>query len=146
MGMVCGAMTHSKGTSGFLFFVGALLVIEGLWGMFSDHVFWMLSINRTCAAINLGVGIGAIVATRRGRPLGYLTTLGGILLAVALLWSIPLTQDLVTNVLAVNRPGAIFDAVLGVACFLAGSASGRRLTRDELDGAPHHPPGATPAH
>jgi hypothetical protein len=141
-------MTHSKGTSGFLIFVGALLVIEGLWGMFSDQVFGLLTINRTRAAIHLALGIGAIVAARRGRPLGYLTTLGGILLAVAVLSSIPATQAFMTKTLAVNQAGAVVDAVLGVACLLAGSASGRRLTREELEGGDHahHPPGATPAH
>lgn len=145
-GAVCDEMKHSKGTAVFLTFVGALLVVEGLWGMFSDRVFWLLSINRTGAAIHLALGIGAIVAARRGRPLGYLTTLGAILLAVAALWSIPLSKQLVTDVLAVNQAGAIVDAALGIACFLAGSASGQRLTRDELEGdVPHHPPGATPA-
>jgi hypothetical protein len=136
-------MKHSKSTTGFLVFVGALLIVEGVWGMFSDQVFFVLSINRARAAIHLLLGIGAIVAARRQHPLGYLTTLGGILLAVAILWSIPVSQDLVSRVLAVNQAGAIFDAVLGVACFLMGSASGRRLTREELDG---HPPGATTAH
>lgn len=140
-------MTHSKGTTGFLIGVGGLLVVEGLWGMFSDQVFWLLTINRTRAAIDLALGIGAIVAARRARPLGYLTTLGGILLAVAVLWSIPASRELVTNALAVNQPAAIVDAIVGIACFLAGSASGRRLTHDELASSPGtHPPGATPAH
>lgn len=141
-------MTHSKSTEGFLIVVGALLALEGIWGMFSDEVFGVLTINRTRAAIHLALGIGAIVAARRGRPPGYLTTLGGLLLAVAVLWSIPATQELVTNVLAVNQAGAVVDAVLGLACFVAGSASGRRLTREELEAGPsgHHPPGATPAH
>lgn len=141
-------MTHSKGMGGFLIGVGALLVLEGLWGMFSDEVFGLLTINRTRAAIHLALGIGAIVAARRGRPFGYLTTLGGLLLAVAVLWSIPATQELVIHVLAVNQAGAIANAALGVACFVAGSASGRRLTREELEAGPsrHHPPGATPAH
>lgn len=116
--------------------------------MFSDEVFGVLTINRTHAAIHLALGIGAIVAARRGRPLGYLTTLGGLFLAVAVLRSIPATQELVTNALAVNQAGAIADAVLGLACFVAGSASGRLLTREELQTGPprHHPPGATPAH
>lgn len=144
--MVRSDMTHSKGTAGFLVAVGSLLIVEGLWGMFSDQVFWLLTINRTRAAIHLALGIGAVVAARRGRPLGYLTTLGGILLAVAVLWSIPATRDVVTNILAVNQAGAVMDAVLGIACFLAGSASGRRLTADEL-AADHrpHPPGAPSA-
>ncbi|HLP25768.1 MAG TPA: DUF4383 domain-containing protein [Acidobacteriota bacterium] len=127
--------------------MGALLIVEGLWGMFSDQVFGLLTINYTRAAIHLALGIGAIVAARRGRPLGYLTMLGGILLAVAVLWSIPASRDLMTSALAINQAGAVVDAVLGIACFLAGSASGRRLTRDELD-RDHghvHPPGATPA-
>lgn len=139
-------MTHSKATSGFLLFVGALLIIEGLWGMFSDHVFGLVTINYTRAAIHLALGIGAIVAARRRRPLGYLTSLGAILLGVAVLWSIPVTQDLVTRFLAVNQVGAIVDAVLGIGCFIMGSASGRRLTREEIDGSVAHPPGATPAH
>lgn len=141
-------MTHSKGTSGFLLVVGALLIVEGLWGMFSDQVFGLLTINLTRAVLHLALGIGAIVAARRGRPFGYLTTLGGLLLAVAVLWSLPASRDLVTTILAVNQAGAVVDALLGIACFLAGSASGRRLSRDELAGTEHraHPPGATPAH
>jgi hypothetical protein len=146
--MVSRSMTHSKGTSGFLLGVGALLIVEGIWGMFSDQVFGLLTINLTRAAIHLALGIGAIIAARRGRPLGYLTTLGGILLAVAVLWSIPASRDLLTNILAVNQAGAVVNAVLGMACFLAGSASGRRLTHEELERDPTrpHPPGATPAH
>lgn len=139
-------MTHSKATSGFLLFVGAFLIIEGLWGMFSDHVFGLLTINPTRAAIHLALGIGAIVAARRRHPLGYLTTLGAVLLAVAVLWSVPISQDLVTRFLAVNQAGAIVDAVLGIGCFIMGSASGRRLTREEMEGQHAHPRGATPAH
>lgn len=145
--VVESGMTHSKGTSYFLIAVGALLMVEGLWGLFSDQVFWILTINRTRAIIHLALGIGAIVAARRGRPLGYLTALGGLLVAVAVLWSIPATRELATDALAVNQAGAIADALAGIACFFAGSASGRRLSTEELE-ADHraHPPGATPAH
>lgn len=115
--------------------------------MFSDQVLGLLTINHTRAALYLALGIGAIVAARRGRPLGYITVLGGILLAVAVLWSIPVSRELVTNVLAVNQAGAVADTLLGIACFLAGSASGQRLSHDEIHDEHHdaHPPGATAA-
>ncbi|MBA4138848.1 MAG: hypothetical protein C0518_16205 [Opitutus sp.] len=125
--------TQWKAAAIFLIFVGALLIVEGLWGLFSDQVFGVLTINRTRAVIHLALGIGAIVAAVRGRPLGYLTSLGGLLFAVAVFWSLPMTRDYLTNWLAINQWGAVVDFALGVACFFMSSASGTRVQDPELE-------------
>lgn len=125
--------TQWKTAAVFAAIIGALLIVEGLWGLFSDEVFGILTSNRTRALIHLALGIGAVVAAWRGRPLGYLTTLGGILIAVAVLWSLPATQGYLTNLLAINQAGAIADVIIGVLCFIFGSASGTRVDSPELE-------------
>lgn len=125
--------TQWKAAATFAALVGAVLVVEGVWGLFSNEVFGIMTINRTRALIHLGLGLGAIVAAWRGRPLGYLTTLGGLLLAVAIVWSLPATQPFMTDLLAINQASAIAGFALAVLCFIFGSASGTRVDSPELE-------------
>lgn len=139
--------TKWKVAGGFAMFAGAALIVEGLWGLFSDQVFGVITINRTRAVIHLALGIGAIVAAVRGRPLGYLTSLGGLLLAVAIVWSLPLGREFLTKLLAINQPAAVFDLLLGFLCLLMGSASGTRVDTPEIERRSRRRGGrASPAH
>jgi ABC-type enterochelin transport system permease subunit len=106
--------------------VGAFLVVEGVWGLFSPEVFGVLTINHTRAIIHLLLGLGAWWASSRG-VVSYLTFLGLVISAVALLWAMPATRGLVFEILAVNRPGAVLDGVVGPVCLLTALLSGRQM-------------------
>lgn len=107
--------------------VGAFLITEGVWGLFSSEVFGVLTINHTRAAIHLVLGLGAWWASAR-HAAGYITFLGLVVGAVALLWAVPSTHGLIVDLLAVNRPGAILDGVVGPVCLLTGLFSPREYS------------------
>ena len=106
--------------------VGALLVVEGVWGLFSQEVFGILTINHTRAVIHLLLGLGAWWASSRG-AVSYLTFLGLVVSAVAVLWAMPATRGLIFEILAVNRPGAILDGVVGPVCLLTALLTPREV-------------------
>ena len=107
--------------------VGAFLVTEGVWGLFSPQVFGVLSINHTRAIIHLALGLGGWWAGRR-HPVGYLALLGVVISTVALLWAVPATNGLIVDLLAINRAGAILDGVVGPVCLLTALLSRARFS------------------
>src|SRR4051812_10846920 len=111
-------MNNGAGAARFMvLLIGAFLVTEGAWGLFSPQVFGVLPINHTRAVIHLVLGLGAWWAGGR-HEVGYLAFLGLIISAVALLWAMPATNGVIVDLLAVNRLGAILDGVFGPACLL----------------------------
>lgn len=122
-----------KGASVSLLIVGGLLAVAGLVGLFGFEQLGPFTTNRLRAVLELALGAGGGVAVGRGRPLGYLTTLGGVLAALALLWAVPLTTDFCRTQLALNAPVAIAYFAWAVFSVLAGSASGVRVDSPDLE-------------
>lgn len=119
--------TKWKTASASLLLIGVFLIVSGGWGLFSDQVFGAIGTNRWRAVIELAVGIGAFVAVLKDRPLGYLTTLGGVFVATVVLWALPFSKAFFEGLLAMNDAAAVAYFLIGLVCFLTGSASGTRV-------------------
>ncbi len=118
---------NASGARFVVLLVGAFLVTEGAWGLFSPQVFGVLTINHTRAIIHLVLGLGAWWMGGI-RPVGYLAFLGTIISAVAVLWAVSATHGWMVDLLAINRPGAILDGVVGPVCLITSLASRRQHT------------------
>ena len=113
----------------FTIALGVLLLIEGLWGLFSPMVFGVLSTNTFHALIHLALGIAGIWCGRAARVRGYLLFVGGLLFAVGLLWFVPGVQEIIVRLLNVNRAVACVNVAAGiVALAVAAPGLGGRET------------------
>lgn len=94
--------------------VGAFLLIEGVWGLFSPVVFGVLTTNLTHAVIHIVLGIVGIWAGLKGRARGFLLFLGVLLLAVGILWFVPGIRELIVSILNVNQAVAMVNIAVGI--------------------------------
>ncbi len=116
-------MLSMKSSNAYTITLGALLLIEGGWGLFNPLVFGVLSTNSLHAVIHLALGVAGIAAARAGHARSYLLLVGILLLAVGLLWFVPGVGDLIVRLLNVNQPVACVNVVVGIASlFMANSA------------------------
>ncbi|MEO5903736.1 MAG: hypothetical protein ABIQ55_06990, partial [Gemmatimonadaceae bacterium] len=77
---------NEKGLSStFAMVIGAFLLVEGIWGMFSPVVFGVLSTNWLHAGIHIVLGLVGIWTGMKGGSRGFLTFLGVLLVAVGVL-------------------------------------------------------------
>lgn len=126
------AVRRSGGAScGFAIVLGFLLLIEGVWGLFSPVVFGVLSTNVLHACIHILLGGLALWAGSTGHARGYLGFLGALLIAVAALWFIPATRGFIMDTLSVNRAVAIVNLVIGILCLLLRSSGPRTVVVEE---------------
>jgi hypothetical protein len=104
--------------SRFALIVGLLLLVEGVWGLFSFNVFGALTTNPAHAVIHIALGIAALGAWRSGHACGYSTFLGILLLVVGGLWFMPGTQSVIVQFLNVNLAGAWVNIAVGLVALL----------------------------
>ena len=97
----------------FASIVSLFLMGEGVWELFSPMVFGVFASNPLHGAIHIALGILGLLLATRGHAPGFLTGLGILLLAVGVMWFIPLTRSLPEDLLNVNRAVAIFNVILG---------------------------------
>jgi len=108
-------MNRENGISGpYAIIVGVFLLIEGIWGEFSDVVFGVLTTNRTHATIHILLGIVGIWTGLKGGARGFCTFIGVLLIAVGVLRFVPGAGDLVVSLLNVNPAVAYFNIVVGI--------------------------------
>ena len=100
--------------------LGAFLIIEGIWGLFSPVVFGVLSTNTLHAMIHIVLGIAGVFAGRGGFVRNYLLGVGGLLVVVGILRFIPGASDLVVSLLNVNVAVAYFNIAVGLISLLIG--------------------------
>lgn len=112
-------------TSRFALVLGAFLLIEGIWGLFSPVVFGVLSTNLLHACIHVALGAIGLFLGMKGNARGYCLSVGGLLLVVGVLYFIPGVSDLIVSILAVNRPVAILNIVVGIVALAIAQMSGR---------------------
>ncbi len=108
------AVQNTNPRFSFTVTLGALLLVEGIWGLFNPMVFGVLSTNLLHAIIHVALGIAGIWCGRAGRVRGYLLFVGGLLLAVGLLWFVPSVQDIIVRLLNVNRAVAGVNIAVGI--------------------------------
>ena len=109
----------------FAMLLGAFLIIEGIWGLFSPVVFGVLSTNTLHAVIHIVLGVAGVLAGRGGFVRNYLLGVGGLLVVVGVLRFIPGASDLVVSLLNVNVAVAYFNIVVGLISLLIGFSAPR---------------------
>lgn len=105
--------------------LGAFLLIEGVWGLFSPVVFGVLTTNRLHAVIHIALGVTGLALARRPGVRPYLLGVGGLLAVVGALFFVPGVSGIVVSLLAVNSAVAMFNIVVGILC-IAVALSARR--------------------
>ncbi len=93
--------------------LGAFLVIEGIWGLFSEVVFGIFTTNMVHAIIHIILGITGIVLGIKQNAGGFCTFLGLLLLSISAIWFIQGVDSFLIRLLNVNEPVAILNAVVG---------------------------------
>jgi hypothetical protein len=107
--------------------ITAFLLIEGIWGLFSPVVYWVLTTNRAHAIIHIFLGVIGLVARQKGYIRSFFGFLGSLLVVVAVIWLVPATREIPTDLLNVSGPVAALNLVLGaVALLLAFTVPARR--------------------
>jgi len=119
-------MNRENGISGpYAIIIGIFLLIEGMWGEFSDVVFGVLTTNRTHATIHILLGLVGIWTGLKGGARGFCIFLGVLLIAVGVLRFVPGVGDLIVSLLNVNRAVAYFNIVVGVVSLVVAFVSRR---------------------
>ncbi len=98
--------------------VGALLIIEGVWELFSPVVFGVLTSNTLHGVIHIALGaVGLWLGWNRGGR-GWAIFLGLLLIAVGLLYYIPGAHELVVRLFNLNQAVAIVNFIVGALSLL----------------------------
>jgi len=115
-------------SSTFATLVGAFLLVEGIWGMFSPVVFGVLTTNVLHASIHIVLGLIGIWTGMKGGSRGFLTFLGVLLLAVGVLRFVPVAGELLASLLNVNTSVALFNIVVGIVSLVVARTSSRPVS------------------
>lgn len=109
----------------FAIIIGIFLLIEGIWGEFSDVVFGVLSTNRTHATIHIVLGIVGIYTGLKTGSRKFCVFLGILLFSVGVLRFVPGIGELIVSILNVNPAVAYFNITAGIASLIAALSSSR---------------------
>ena len=98
--------------------IGAFLIIEGVWGLFSEVVFGVLTTNFTHAIIHILLGITGLWLGYKNNARTYCVLLGILLLVVGILRFVPGASDLIVKLLNVNAAVAYVNIAIGAIALL----------------------------
>ena len=108
-------MQQNEGSSSrFALVIGAFLLVEGIWGLFSPVVFGVLTTNILHACIHIVLGILGFYTGMKGGARTYSLYLGVLLIAVGIMRFLPVLGDITVSLLNVNQAVAVFNIVVGV--------------------------------
>ena len=102
----------------FALILGVFLVIEGLWGMFSDVVFGIFTTNLLHAFIHIFLGVTGIYLGSRNKARKYALLTGILLLMVGVLYFVPGADAFVIKLLNVNDAVAYLNIIVGIIAIL----------------------------
>ena len=102
----------------FVVALGLFLVIEGLWGLFSPVVFGVLTTNGLHAIIHLILGVTGIYTGLRNHARNYGIYVGMLLLVVGVLYFLTGPDQVIIDLLNVNKAVAVLNIVVGIAAIL----------------------------
>jgi len=120
--------------------ISVFLLIEGIWGLFSPVIYWVLTLNRTHAIIHIVLGVGGLIARQKGKIRSFFGFLGSLLIVGAGLWFVPATRELPRGLLDVNRAVATLNFILGVVALVVAFTEGA----SRRTGLPPAPPPPKP--
>ena len=98
--------------------VSTWLLVEGIWGLVHPVVFGFLTTNRTHAVIHVLLALWGLKAAFTTGARSFLWALGVLLLLVGGLFFLPGGRQW-TDLLAVNRPGAVLNLLIGLIALLS---------------------------
>lgn len=111
-------MKSGKLINNYSLLLGIFLLAEGIWGLFSDVVFGLMTTNVTHAIIHILLGITGVVLSVTHKAFPFCIFAGAILLIAGILYMIPATKSLTVNLLNMNGQVAVFNTVAGLCAFL----------------------------
>lgn len=112
-------MNRANGACGlFAILVGAFLLVEGIWGLSSPVVFGVLTTNTLHAVIHIALGVIGIWTGLKTGAKKYCLFLGALLVAVGVLWFVPVTGSIITSLLNVNAAVAYLNIGVGLAALV----------------------------
>lgn len=114
-------MRARSGSSVLALALGALLLVEGVWGLSGRVVFGFITTSPLQAVLNLALGAAGVVAGLRGSAREYLRYAGALLVAVGIARVVPFVGDLVVRMLNLNYAGALLGIVVGLTCLAVAS-------------------------
>lgn len=128
--------------------ITAFLLIEGIWGLFSPVVYWVLTTNRAHAIVHIVLGVAGLVARRKGAIKGFFGFLGSLLLVVAIIWFVPAWRAVPRDLLNVNAAVAILNLILGLVSLTIAFTENarRRFAMPSRSNPPMKPSKAKAAH
>jgi hypothetical protein len=114
-------------SSSLTLLISAFLLLEGIWGLFSPVVYWVLTTNRAHAVIHIALGASGLVARRSGAIKGYFGFLGSLLVVVAVIWFVPAWREVPRSLFNINWQVAALNFIIGlVALAIAFTETSRR--------------------
>lgn len=107
----------------FAILIGAFLVVEGVWELFSPVVFGVLTSNTLHGIIHILLGMIGLALGWKARARGFCIFLGILLLVVGALWFVPGANELVVRILNLNKAVALMNLVVGAIALLVSFTS-----------------------
>ena len=114
-------------------FVALFLLVEGAWGLIHPPAYGLLPSNTTRAAIHIVFGILGILILRTGQVRGYLKIVGSIVTLVGVGYFLPIVGDMIRNLLAVDKNGALINIAVGLTALLASRSEKHTGPREPRD-------------
>ncbi|MBC7368543.1 MAG: hypothetical protein H7343_17320 [Undibacterium sp.] len=112
--LICYLELVLESHASFTVIRGLLLVVVGVWGMFSPVVLGIFSTTTLQAVSQLLLGIVGIVCGRGGRSHDCLFFTGRLFLAVGVIWFLPGDSEFIADLFNVNGAGAALNIAIGV--------------------------------
>jgi uncharacterized membrane protein len=106
----------------YVLLLSLFLLAQGVWGLFSELTFGLLTTNLTHAIIHISLGITGVLLAIRHRAYEFSIFLGIVLFVVGVLYMIPATTAIVYQLLHLNNMGAVFNVIMGGFALLAACA------------------------
>lgn len=110
--------SRSSPASVFAVVIGMLLLVEGLWALASPVTFGVFTTNRPHAVIHIVLGLYGMAVGLGREPAGYLLLLGTLLLVAGILHFVPGASGMLTTLLNINTPVAVFNLIVGALALL----------------------------
>jgi len=98
----------------YAFILGLLLVIIGIWGLFTESILGIFSVNALQSILHIIAGLFGLYVGTKGEGPGYNSTLGWIGLLLGILGFIPGVDTILADLLMINTEISVLHLVLGV--------------------------------
>ncbi|MEP6603456.1 MAG: DUF4383 domain-containing protein [Spartobacteria bacterium] len=118
-------MNRTSFVSRYAMIIGALLLIEGVWELFSPVVFGILTSNTLHGVIHIVLGIAGLWSGWRGCGRGFAIFLGLLLIVVGICWFVPAGNELVVRFFNLNQAVAVVNLIVGAVSLLVALTSRR---------------------